>query len=232
MNLARYAKAFLASAELSFEERYRAYVEVNARGDLESLLARPPRYDDDAIAAAFRDADGDDALNRLLAVDAETQLPDDLLALTDRMTMATSLECRVPLLDHELVELAAAVPAEVKTKGGELKHLMKRALADLLPPEILNRRKRGFGTPMGAWLKRDLAPMLRGVLSHRSIAARGLLQPAAVQRLIADHAANRVDGTDRLMALLNLEIWCRVYLDGRAADDVAAELGDMARLAA
>ncbi len=231
LNLARYAKVFLASAELPAAERYSAYLQVYAQSELAAMLTSGGGCDD-AIVAAFREADSDDALNRMLVVDAQTQLPDDLLALTDRMTMATSLECRVPLLDHELVELTAAMPAGIKTKGGELKHVMKRALADVLPPEILDRKKRGFGTPMGAWLKRGLAPMLRGVLSPGSLASRGLFQPSAVQKLIADHAGNRIDGTDRLIALLNFEIWCRVYLDARAADDVAAELTDMARLAA
>jgi asparagine synthase (glutamine-hydrolysing) len=231
LNLARYAKAFLAAAELPPEARYAAFVQVFARTDLPQVLRSPPTGDD-AIAAAFGVAHSDDALNRMLVVDAETQLPDDLLALTDRMTMATSLECRVPLLDHELVELAAAIPGELKVRNGELKHLLKRALEDLLPPAILNRQKRGFGTPMGAWLKRELAPVLRGVLSPSTLAARGLFHPAAVQALMADHDANRIDGTDRLLALLNLEIWSRVYLDGRGADDVAAELRDMTRLAA
>jgi asparagine synthase (glutamine-hydrolysing) len=87
----------------------------------------------DIIAAAFRGADGDDALNRMLAVDAETQLPDDLLLLTDKMTMATSLECRVPLLDHELVELAASMPEGVKIRGGRLKHVMKGSGVDATP---------------------------------------------------------------------------------------------------
>jgi asparagine synthase (glutamine-hydrolysing) len=152
--------------------------------------------------------------------------------LTDRMTMAASLECRVPLLDHELVELAAQIPGDVKMKGGELKYLMKRALAGLLSQETLDRKKRGFGTPMGAWLKRDLAPMLDGVLSSSSLEARGLFRPQVVHKLIADHRSNRVDGTDRLLALLNLEIWCRVYLDGRTADDVETELRDTASLVA
>jgi asparagine synthase (glutamine-hydrolysing) len=88
-------------------------------------------------------------------------LPDDLLLLTDKMSMAVSLECRVPLLDHQLVELAAAMPGSIKVRHGRLKHLMKASLADLLPDDILNRKKRGFGTPMGAWLKRELAPLLR-----------------------------------------------------------------------
>ena len=232
LNVARYAKAFLAAADLAPDERYSAFVQVYPRHEIDGLLVSGGGKFDDAIRAAFANADSEDALNRMLVVDAETQLPDDLLMLTDRMSMATSLECRVPLLDHELVELTARMPERVKVKGGELKHLMKLALADLLPADILNRRKRGFGTPMGAWLKRDLAPMLRGVLSPSSLAARGLFRPHAVQRLIADHGANRVDGTDRLLALMNLEIWSRIYLDGRGSEDVASELHAMGRLAA
>jgi asparagine synthase (glutamine-hydrolysing) len=186
-----------------------------------------PHDFDDAVIAAFRRADSDDALNRMLVVDAETQLPDDLLMLTDKMTMSTSLECRVPLLDHELVETAARIPESVKMRGGELKHVFKRALADLLPPEILNRKKRGFGTPMGAWLKRDLAAVLHRVLGPDSVRARGLFRPESIQRLIRDHEANRVDGTDRILALMNLEIWSRVYLDRRTPEDVAAELREL-----
>jgi asparagine synthase (glutamine-hydrolysing) len=140
------------------------------------------------------------------------------------MTMATSLECRVPLLDHELVELAARIPAGIKVAKGELKSIMKKALADVLPAAVLNRPKRGFGAPMGAWLKGALSELLGGALSSESVAARGLLHYAPIARLIDDHRANRVDGTDRLLALLNLEIWCRVYLDGRSSGDVADEL--------
>jgi asparagine synthase (glutamine-hydrolysing) len=204
---------------------------VHARAEIGDLLTSGGACDD-AIVAAFEHADSSDPLNRMLVVDAETQLPDDLLLLTDRMTMATSLECRVPMLDHELVELAARIPGDVRIKGGELKCLLKQALADLLPREILERRKRGFGTPMGAWLKGDLAPMLRSVLSPTSLAARGLVRPQVVHKLVADHETNRIDGTDRLLALINLEIWCRVYLDGRGAEDVASELRDSVRLAA
>ena len=92
-------------------------------------------------------------------------MPDDLLLLTDKMSMAVSLECRVPLLDHELVELAAAMPQEVKIRGGRLKHAMKAALEGLLPRDILERGKRGFGTPFGAWLKGELAPVVRELFS-------------------------------------------------------------------
>jgi asparagine synthase (glutamine-hydrolysing) len=140
------------------------------------------------------------------------------------MTMASSLECRVPLLDHDLVELAAQIPAHIKVAGGELKSLMKKALADVLPKEVLHRPKRGFGAPMGAWMKGPLSEMMNGALSKQSIESRGLLNHAPIARLIEDHRANRVDGTDKLLALLNLEIWCRVYLDGRSSNDVADEL--------
>jgi asparagine synthase (glutamine-hydrolysing) len=224
LNYARLARSFLGAAELPFTERYRAYVGVFSNEEATELMSEAPPGRFDAIAAAFESAGGEDVLARMFAVDAHTQLPDDLLMLTDKMTMATSLECRVPLLDHELVELAAQIPASIKVGGGELKALMKNALADVLPSEILYRTKRGFGAPMGAWMKGALSEMLAGALSRESLQARGLLRYEPVERLIEDHRANRVDGTDKLLALLSLEIWCRVYLDRRCSSDVAEEL--------
>jgi asparagine synthase (glutamine-hydrolysing) len=147
-----------------------------------------------------------------------------LLLLTDKMSMAVSLECRVPLLDHELVELAAQMPQSVKIRGGRLKHAMKSALKDVLPADILDRRKRGFGTPMGAWLKGDLAPLMSDLLSKDAIEARGWFRHEQVTQLVAAHRANRIDGTDRLLSLMNLEIWSRMYLDQRTPADVADEL--------
>ena len=224
LNLSRLAKGFLESVELPFDERYRAYVQVFPPEEVGRLLRGDAASGPDMIGSAFRDVHGSDALNRMLAVDAQTQLPDDLLLLTDKMSMAVSLECRVPLLDHELVELAARMPQEVKIRGGRLKHVLKEAVADLLPRDILDRKKRGFGTPMGAWLKNDLKPLVRDLLSEAAVERRGLFRYPAVQALIASHEANRVDGTDRLLALLNLEVWSRMYLDRRAPDDVTTEL--------
>jgi len=223
LNTLRLARGFLASAELSPDERYRAYLQVLDRETV-SALTRGATGSSDALAAAFAGAGDEDALNRMFAVDAETQLPDDLLLLTDKMSMAVSLECRVPLLDRELVELAAAIPESLKVKNGRLKHLMKSALADILPPDILDRKKRGFGTPMGAWLKRDLAPVLHRLLARDVVRDRGLFDPDVVSCLVADHEAARIDGTDALLALMNLEIWSRLYLDRHTPDDVTAEL--------
>ncbi|MEO8754670.1 MAG: asparagine synthase (glutamine-hydrolyzing) [Casimicrobiaceae bacterium] len=227
-NAARLAKGFLAAAGLPLEERYRSYVEVFPEEVAAELLREPRGDGHQALDAAFAQAAGSDELNRMLAVDAETQLPDDLLLLTDKMSMAVSLECRVPLLDHELVELAARMPQGMKIRGGRLKNVMKAALRDVLPSDILERKKRGFGAPMGAWLKRDLAPLVRNLLSAEAVKSRGLFRPAAVDRLVASHAGNVADGTDRLMALLNLEIWARIYLDGRSPDDVSDELKEHA----
>ncbi len=224
LNLFRYAKGFLASTEMSFERRYTSYVEVFSEPQQRGLLTSTDACRSQAISAAFTRAARGDALNRMLVVDAETQLPDDLLMLTDKMTMATSLECRVPLLDHELVELAAAIPEDVKVKNGRLKHIMKEALQGVLPVEILDRKKRGFGTPMGAWLKRELAPLLRSLLSEQVVNQRGLFNPAEISALIRAHEANHIDGTDRLLALMNLEVWSRVFLDHRSPADVALEL--------
>jgi asparagine synthase (glutamine-hydrolysing) len=225
LNTLRLAKGFIATAEMSPDERYRSYLQVLGRETVNSLLCAPSTaFAADSLTQAFAAAGSQDDLNRMFAVDAETQLPDDLLLLTDKMSMAVSLECRVPLLDHELVELAAAMPASIKVKGGRLKHLMKDSLSDLLPADILDRKKRGFGTPMGAWLKRELAPVLKELLSPRVVAQRGLFRHDVIAGLMNDHEANRSDGTDALLSLMNLEIWSRIYLDRREPGDVAAEL--------
>ncbi len=224
LNLSRLAKGFLESAELPFEDRYRAYVEVFPSAEVDGLLHAGSAAAGDAIAAAFDKAGGEDGMNRMLRVDAQTQLPDDLLLLTDKMSMSVSLECRVPLLDHELAELAARMPEDIKVRGGRLKHIMKEALSPLLPPDILDRKKRGFGTPMGAWLKRDLKPLVADLLSEKAVERRGWFRYPAVRELIAAHEANRIDGTDRVLALLNLEVWARVFLDTRSPEDVATEM--------
>jgi asparagine synthase (glutamine-hydrolysing) len=224
LNTMRLAKGFLATAELPLEERYRAYVEVFGDNEMASMLRAPLAVERDAISAAFDNAGRDDDLRRMLCVDVQTQLPDDLLLLTDKMSMAVSLECRVPLLDHLLVEVAASIPQEIKLRGGRLKHVMKSALGGILPPDILGRRKRGFGTPMGAWFKGSLAPLLRQLLCSESVERRGIFRYAPIAALIADHEANRIDGTDRLLALVNLEIWARLYLDAHSVEDIVDEL--------
>ena len=224
LNKLRLAKAFIAADSLPFEERYRAYMQVFDADERRALLKSHPALFDDCIARGFADSQAKEPLRQLMDVDFATQLPDDLLMLTDKMSMAVSLECRVPLLDQRLVELAAGMPGSLKMRGGELKHVMKRALAGVLPDSILHREKRGFGAPMGAWLRVELAPVLRDVLSRESVTRRGLLDPDAVERTIREHEQQKADRTDHLLALINLEIWCRLYLDGQSAAGVSDRL--------
>jgi asparagine synthase (glutamine-hydrolysing) len=144
------------------------------------------------------------------------------------MTMASSIECRVPLLDQSLVDLALTIPGDMKIKGRDLKHLLKLALKEDLPRDILYRSKRGFGAPMGAWLKESLSPLVDALLSPETIERRGLFHYPAIRKLIEDHRSNREDHSDHLQALVNLEIFSQVYLDGVQPSDVSEQLEELA----
>jgi asparagine synthase (glutamine-hydrolysing) len=120
--------------------------------------------------------------------------------------------------------VAATVPAELRVRGRHTRNLLKRAMRGVIPDVTLDRRKRGFGPPMGGWLKRELEPVLGRLLSPAAVERRGLLRPAVVTRLIDDHRANRADHTDQLFSLITLELWCRLFLDREPVDDLAAWL--------
>lgn len=224
LDMSRLARSFLLASELPFEERYRAYVGVFDDAAMQRLVKAPNPEPYDALAVAFGESDRTDAVRTLFEVDLLTQLPDDLLMLTDKMTMATSLECRVPMLDYELVELAARMPSKFKIRGRELKHILKRSLQVLLPKEILYRKKRGFGAPMGAWIKNELSALTRHLLSPEAMERRGLFSPAVVQETLQLHQTNKEDRTDHLLALLNFEVWARMYLDGISPTDLTTQI--------
>lgn len=225
MDLARYAKKFVRASELPWREQYRQFVEIQARDRLALLLHDAPSGPDgfDRVAQA---ESAQDPLLRLMRVDMRTQLAEDLLLLTDKMTMSRSIECRVPFLDHRLVELGARMPARFKLANGELKHVLKRSLQDVLPPSILDRRKRGFGAPVGAWFKSELRTLRETLLSQAAVERRGLLRWPAVQEIIRAHDASEEDYTDLTLVLINLEIWSRMFLDGHSAEDVGEALAE------
>jgi asparagine synthase (glutamine-hydrolysing) len=116
-------------------------------------------------------------------------------------------------------------------RGGELKSLLKKSLVGLLPDEILYRSKRGFGAPMGAWLKTELAPLRRVLLGKSAIESRGLLSWSSVNELMTLHDEAREDYTDVLLVLMNLELWHRLFVDGRDAHDVGGELAELMQAA-
>jgi asparagine synthase (glutamine-hydrolysing) len=224
LNMFRYLRTLTLLADAPRTTRYHQLMQVFGRDALRKLLNGGWSGADDALLTILARHPNEAELDRIFLADIGTQLTDDLLLLSDKMSMAHSLEARVPLLDERLVDVARTVPAKLRVKGRSTRYLLKRALRGVLPDVTLDRRKRGFGPPMGGWLKRDLGPVLGHLLSPVVVSRRGLLRPEAVAQLITDHRANRADHTDQLFALLTLEIWCQLFLDGRSQDNIAGEL--------
>jgi asparagine synthase (glutamine-hydrolysing) len=154
-------------------------------------------------------------LQRLLYTDIKTYLV-ELLMKQDNMSMAASIESRVPFLDHVLVEWATRVPASVQIQGPSGKWILKKAMEDLLPPSIINRRKLGFPTPWSGWLGGSQLDSIEQLLLESRTMNRGLLKRAAVERLFREHRAQYRDHYDRIWRLLNLELWHRVCLEGES----------------
>ena len=156
---------------------------------------------------------GLDTLDRCLLTDTMTYLPDDLLVKVDITTMANSLEARSPFLDHPLMEWAATLPPGLKIQGDSTKHILRRALAQLVPIENMARPKMGFGMPVGRWFQGPLKELLCDTLLGERANARGYFRPEAVQTLVQDHLSDKADHTHRLWALLMLELWHHEFVD-------------------
>ena len=138
-------------------------------------------------------------------------MPDDLMIKNDRMSMAHSLEARVPFTDHELVEFMGTVPPALKLRGLRKKHIMRRAMEGVLPPEILNKKKVGLEMPYSRWLKHELHDLLMRYCGPGTIAETGLFQPRAMDALIQEHVSGRRDHGRALWGLLNFMMWVEVY---------------------
>ncbi len=157
--------------------------------------------------------DARDSLSRMLYVDTKLWLVDDLLARGDKMSMATSLEARVPLLDHKLVEFAATLPSRLKVHGLTRKYLLKKVSRQWLPPEIVYRKKKGFPVPLGLWFRGQARAWIRDLLSPSTVARRGLFNPAYVNRLLDEHESGFANHGSLLWGLVSVELWHRVFID-------------------
>ncbi|MFQ5865490.1 MAG: asparagine synthase (glutamine-hydrolyzing) [bacterium] len=166
----------------------------------------------DFIRKYFERAKTSDEVNRQLYVDIKTYLVDDILVKVDRMSMAVSLEARVPFLDHRFVELTATIPSRLKLKGTKTKSILKRAMKDILPAEILNRGKEGFSIPIKNWLKTDLKSLMLDVLEPQRIKKEGFFDPAYVQQLTDEHLNGIENHSHRLWAMMVFGIWQDLYL--------------------
>jgi asparagine synthase (glutamine-hydrolysing) len=199
-------------------------------------LNKPSLYTEDfraqlregAAAASFRQhaalARADDPLDPLLYLDSKTYLPGDILTKVDRMSMAVSLEARVPLLDHKLIEFVCArIPASMKMKGLETKHIFKRAVADLVPAPILERPKQGFGVPIQQWINQQLRERVHGTLTESRTEQRGYTEPRYIRVLLNEHESGRRDHSSQLWSLFMLELWHRTFMDAPASADLRHE---------
>jgi len=148
----------------------------------------------------------------MLYIDTKTWLPDDLLIKADKMTMANSLELRVPLLDHRLLEFAAALPPHYKLKGFTLKYIWKKALSKRVPEAILKRKKAGFPVPYESWLRNEFRDDIRGILTDRKTLQRGYFQKAAIEQLMKSNAERGLYSKE-VFSLVTLELWHRMFLD-------------------
>ena len=146
-------------------------------------------------------------------MDSKTYLPADILTKVDRMSMAVSLEARVPLLDHELIEFVTWMPASLKIRGTESKYIFKRAIKGLIPDEILARSKQGFGVPIAAWINDQLRERIQDTLSDPRTRQRGYVRTEYIDILRDEHKRGRRDHSLALWTVLMFELWCRRYLD-------------------
>jgi asparagine synthase (glutamine-hydrolysing) len=167
----------------------------------------------DVIGGPWYESNGADPIDVMLATDVETYLPGDLLVKMDIATMAYSLEARSPLLDPEVMELAASLPAELKMRGTEKKVILRDALRGWIPDEVLDRPKMGFGVPIVDWFRHDLRDWARDILLDPSTRERGWFDTGYVESTLDRHAAGLEDASSRIWALLVLELWMREFVD-------------------
>ncbi len=153
-------------------------------------------------------------LSSLRYLDIKSYLPLDILTKVDRMSMAHSLEARVPLLDHKLVEFAATIPAELKLKNGSTKYIFKKAMRGILPDAIIDRPKHGFAVPLGQWFKGRFDSFLHDLLLSDTSKQRGALNPSYVEQLIRQQRGGRPLDS-QLWTLISFELWCRTFVDRR-----------------
>ncbi len=165
-------------------------------------------YDPAALTRdLYHKADTDEHLSRLLYVDLKSYLPGDILVKVDRMSMANSLETRAPLLDYRLVEFAATLPPRLKLNGRTTKHILKKSVSRLLPPEVLDRRKQGFSVPLAHWLRHEIRELSQQYLLANDSGLSNFFDPAVLRRIWQTHQAGKVDHSAELWSLLMFELW-------------------------
>ncbi|HET8537587.1 MAG TPA: asparagine synthase (glutamine-hydrolyzing) [Solirubrobacteraceae bacterium] len=204
------AQRFARVAELGLPDAYRSWISYIQ--DPERVALTGGAADDWAIEdyrSIWRGSAGADTLDRLLNLNLRTYLLDDLLVKADRMSMAHSLEVRSPFLDTELLQLASQLEPRLKLRGIRLKRVLKAAVSDLMPEELLNRPKRGFGVPLDRWFREDLRSYMEATLGAPDSRVKAHLDAAAVDHILAEHDSRARNHGHALWTLLTLEVFLR-----------------------
>jgi asparagine synthase (glutamine-hydrolysing) len=208
------AKRFVRAAHLRPLERHHGWKEIFSPDLRAELTQRRNGFDPvDVYRTVFAETEGADLLARLQDVDERVYLVDDLLVKTDRASMAHSLEARVPFCDPVVASFAHTLPTRHKVRGLRKKVLLRRAAEPLLPRPIVNGRKRGFSIPAAAWLRGELEPFARDVLSPDTLRRQGFFEPRVVAKLIDDHIARREDRSRQLWGLLAFTLWHEQHVE-------------------
>ena len=215
----RQIKRFLAALGQSPERRYANWVSIFDETRRTSLFSRDflqalGGYDSASfLLDAYDRCAETDFVQRTTCVDTETYLPCDILTKVDIASMAFSLECRSPFMDHHVVELAAQIPRKLKLSGRRGKRILIDTFADLLPASIQRRRKMGFGVPLDHWFRHSLRSLLSETLLDPKSLGRGYFEPSTVRRLVEEHLSSQWDHSARLWLLLVLELWHQRFVD-------------------
>lgn len=212
-------KRFAKANDFSRESRYASWMTIfdeDLKNNLysESLKHRLQGFNfRDYLFNAYKQSHADNFVDATLFVDIMTYLPGDLLVKMDISSMANSLETRSPFLDHKLVEFAASLAPNLKLKGWTTKYILKKALAGILPKEILQRKKSGFGVPIGRWLRQELKNYAYDILLDEKSINRGYFEKETIKSLLDEHVEGKIDHGARIWSLLNLELWHQMFID-------------------
>ncbi|HST16983.1 MAG TPA: asparagine synthase (glutamine-hydrolyzing) [Gaiellaceae bacterium] len=213
------AKRFARAAHLPPLERHHGWKEIFSADARAELTGRRSAFDPvETLRARFAETEGHELLARLQDVDFGTYLVDDLLVKTDRASMAWSLEVRVPFMDPLVANFAFSLPSRHKVRGLQKKRLLRKAVEQLLPHEVVHGRKRGFSIPAAAWLRGELEPFARETLAPETLRRQGFLQPDAVGRMLDAHATGREDLSRQLWGVLAFTLWYERHVEGVRRD--------------
>ena len=212
-------KRFVKAASLPTVERYFRWVGAIDRQSKENLYTEDFKREignsDSALFLEqwFAKSNDNGIVDATMFTDQQTYLPNDLLVKVDIASMANSLEARSPFLDHKVIEFAASLPENIKLRGTETKYLLKKVASKIVPPEVLYRKKMGFGVPLTHWFRGELKDFLRENLLSEKFAKRGIIRSEVVKKVVAEHINAERDHTFQLWTLLMLELWFQRFID-------------------